>query len=409
MVGFGINILLLAGLALISIPAMISAEGANAWGAIATGQTIGVVGSIAIMYGWGLTGPAAVARATPQEVLREYRESVKTRFFLLPLVFVPGCVLSFVWGAASPLLSVLGFVSTAVLGLRGNWLFVGKGSPYLLLAYETIPRSIATAVGVVLMVYFDAGAAVGLALQTVGLIAALVATTSWVYSRAGNLDERLPIRPVGDLLKVHRHGVVAGIVGASYGAAPLLIVGVIAPSVVPTFALLARVQSQIYTGASPLLDALQGWVPRAEPELVKKRAWLACAITAAASTLGIGVFSLLGPPLVGALGASTVFAPYAAIVLTAVVIAMSLLAQVTGRSGLVPLGLVKRLTTHTMCGAVTGIAAISFLTALSGLSGALVGMCVGYFVQVVLNVLAIRNSDRPRPRPGNDTTYGRKY
>jgi len=70
--GYGSSMVLLAITSLLAIPAMVAASGTHAWGAIAVGQSIGGVAAVIIAYGWGLSGPAAIARADQLARMREY-------------------------------------------------------------------------------------------------------------------------------------------------------------------------------------------------------------------------------------------------------------------------------------------------------------------------------------------------
>jgi len=392
--GFGLSVVLLGLVTLVAIPAMIVAEGAAGWGSIAVGQAIGIVASVAIMYGWGVTGPAAVARANFPQLRVEYSESLKVRLLLSVIVLAPAVGASAFFARVSPELGILGCLSTALLGLRGNWVFVGRGEPVRLLVLETLPRILGTLVGVIFMLWLGFGAVTGLLAQITGCIAAIGATSLWVYRHGGRSRSKMETRSTRSLLLIHRHGVVASVTAAAFGSTPIILVGLLAPASLPTFALLQRIMYQMSTASSPLADVLQGWVPRAPLGRVRERAFTAFRLAAVVAGCAAGFFAIIGPFVVDVLGASAVSAPYSAVLATGLATGASLLAYVSGRAGLVPLGMMRQLTSNTLWGTGLGLTATAVLSTLAGAAGAMSGVAIGLGSQVVMNGISMR---RTRP------------
>ncbi|MBC7763969.1 MAG: hypothetical protein H7201_19710, partial [Candidatus Saccharibacteria bacterium] len=88
-IGYGASMVLLAISSLLAIPSMVAASGPHAWGGTAVGQSIGGVAAVVIAYGWGLSGPAAIARADELGRMREYAESAVAKIMLsLPVASI---------------------------------------------------------------------------------------------------------------------------------------------------------------------------------------------------------------------------------------------------------------------------------------------------------------------------------
>jgi len=386
MAGFGLGMALLAVATLLAIPTMIKVSGADAWAAIATGQAVGSVGAVLIAYGWVVSGPAAIATADATGRRTEYWESLRARLAIC-LPIIAGCVVVAVLVVQDGQgLAALGSVSTATIGLTASWYFVGTGQPYRLLLLETAPRVIGTTLGIVLMDVFQTAAA-GLLSQLAGMFVGVLACSIAILTYHLPKDRpALRPRPIRTVLVSQRHGVSSSVVSTTYGAVPIVIVGLVSPSALPAYAVLDKIQKQIGAAISPFVQVFQGWVPRAGRADLKARARMAliCAVVAGA---GLALFlAVIGRPLIGWLGGGQIEVQTLSIILMAVLIALNMIESVLSKACLVPLGQIAMVAKITLYGSICGLALTAVAAWKLGVNGALGGLIIGLLLRLGLEL-----------------------
>lgn len=387
-IGYAGNLGVLAVLTLLFIPALVGSVGGPAWGDVAVGQTIGVVASTLIMYGWGIAGPAEIARGGQYERRREFLESMLVRASMAPVTIVPAAYLGTLV-ANNDALVVAGVASTAVLGLRPGWMFIGLGSPRLLFLYETLPRAVATAVAILALEAQWMDAVAALYVQTSGCILAFVAAWIWSTAHASSSDHQPHLDSLRTLLSRHRNGVVASFISSLYSASPTILVAILAPSALPVFALVNRLASQVSTAASPLIDAMQSWVPQMSISATHERARRLVKLTTALGAVGSVIYVVVAPFLLDLLGRGSIDATLLLVALSAMVVALGFVAQTTVRAGLGAMGGMRIIRRTTIIGSCAGLAAMLVLIPLYGATGAFAGVGTGLLVTVLFNVAAI--------------------
>jgi len=380
LLGFGLSVVLLALVALAAIPAMVSASGQAAWGAIVLGQSIGGIGAVVVGYGWGLFGPARVAAAAPTVRRTEYFEAVFAQLVLT----LPTCVitasLAFALAPSWRTFAAVGAVSATSIGLTANWYFVGVARPYALLVLETVPRAAGTVVGIILM-YLGESAVAGPAGMLAGMLAGVTVSTTWVYvSTAREGAQRVRLRPLRTILALHRNGVTSNLGLALYRAAPIMIVSVVAPAVQPAFALADKVQAQVNVALAPGATVLQGWVPRAVGQARAQRARYAVAFAAVfALVLGAGT-AVVSPVLTRWLGNGEIRLSWAVLLLMSACISVNFFQRVVEGAALAPfdgLGVVAR---AVIVSSILGLPLVALGAAFHGTVGALSGVLFGLTV-----------------------------
>lgn len=392
--GFGASMLLLAVASLMLVPALIEAGGSRTWGSIAVGQSLGSVAAVVVSLGWAVSGPAAIARADAATRRREFTEAVVAQLVASLPTLAAATTLAAVLGAPARGLAALAAASMALIGFTSNWYYVGTADPWRLFATETVPRVLGSLLGVVVL-RRGADVAVGLVCQMLGI--AVGVAVSWFVvhwstrSAAGALDRR----SLRSVLANQRHGVTTAVVSSAYGAAPVLIVSVVNPAALPVYALVDKLQRQVYVGATPLVAVFQGWVASAAPSAIRRRitaahlAVLALVITAGTALVG------LGDLLFGWLGANQVVVPATTIALTALWFALNLQESVASRVALVPLGRLDFVARATAIGTAAGLSAVAVLASVWGANGALIGICIGLGTRLTMCLFGARRSATP--------------
>ncbi len=395
LVGFGLSMAVLAVVALWSIPEMIHASGPAAWGAIATGQAVGMVSAVVLYLGWGVSGPADVARAGSAERWRRYVESLRARGALAAPVLLATAGVAALVARHHTWLAVLAACCAATIGLTAAWYFVGTVAPYRLFVYETLPRAAGTLLGILAM-RAGSGAEAGLLGQLAGMVAGVAACSLWIrHVTRLPAAARQPIRPVGTVLREQGAGVTTSALGAAYTAVPVVIVGLTVPSALASFALLDKLQKQAYVALQPVQSVLQGWVPRAPAGGMHLRVRRALAVAACAGVLIAAVVALTTPWLVQWLGAGHVETAAVSAVLVGLLVATNLFESAVSRAALVPLGRIRTVARLTALGALVGLLLVPVGAHLWGTPGALLAVLVGLLVRVVGGLLVIRSTPEP--------------
>ncbi len=149
LVGFG-SLPLLASLAPLLLLGIVTRScTVEEWAALSVGQAVGSFATAAVMFGWQVVGPPAVALAETEEARSSvYASSWWMRLFALVLV-TPGAAI--VAAALSPsdtaALAALMCASAALSGLSMTWYAIGLGRSGLITAFEVVPRLSSLAVG----------------------------------------------------------------------------------------------------------------------------------------------------------------------------------------------------------------------------------------------------------------------
>lgn len=386
MVGFGLSVVLMAVASLAAINAMVAADGPVAWGAIALGQAIGSVSCIVLGYGWAVSGPAKIARAAPSARRREYADSVRVKMVLL----APACALAALTAALfrrdETLFIVAGAISFTLIGLTGNWYFIGISRPFAMLLLETMPRVLGMLVGIIMM-KSGHSAIVGLICMGTGMLIAFLMVTAWVYySTKGDQAERPPRRSLAAVFANQGHGVVSATTSGLYLAMPLAIVSIVAPAAQPEFALADRLKNQVLASLGPFVTVLQGWVPRDTGEGRKKRARVAVVASCAiAGVLPIG-FVFVAPSLFHWLGDGQIMVTFSVTILVAVLTAVAVVDQVLSKAVLASFDELKIITQATAWSAMVGLPLVLIGSLQQGAAGAFAGAIAGIFLRIGLQV-----------------------
>jgi hypothetical protein len=382
LVGFALSVVLLAAASLLAIPAMIAASGEAAWGAIALGQVVGTVGGVAVGYGWGWFGPARIAGSRPPERRTEYLESVIARGTLaLPVCIASGGV-AYLLASSTPIFAAAGAVSATCMGLSASWYFVGLSRPFTMLVLETLPRAAGTGAAVLLMMSGHSALMGPLGMMG-GLFAALAVSSVWIL-RETTPNGGIPVnrRPLRLIYLSNRHGIASALGSASYLAAPLAIVSVVAPNIQPAFALADRVKGLVFVASAPAASLLQGWVPRAKGSDRARRANIAIFCAGGfAVILGIAT-AALARELVNWLSNSQISISWMAAFLMASCVSVTLFQNVLERAALAAFDKLRASAVSVAIGSALGLPMVGLGAHYFGTEGALGGVLLGLVVCV---------------------------
>ncbi len=394
-VGYGASVVVSALVTLISIPILIGAAGAGAWASLAVGQAVGTGAAILIGFGWGTTGPTLVARADEANRRNIYLDSFRARIVIaVPVLVLAILVVHFVVDTAQveSILNALGYGAT---GLLAGWYFTGVARPYLFLLLDTAPRVIGAAAGAIAVL---AGAPLVAfpAVQLLGVLGGVALSTRFIAGPKSRVVSNFSWTRVFAALRGQSHGVILAVAGAAYSAVPLSLVAFVAPSALPSYALVDKLLRFATTAYAPIVQFLQGWVPTGGALAVRRKIPRAFGLGVGLAAVGAVAFVLLAPWLAGILSHSEVAVSRWLVAGFAVTLLFMVVSQITGLVCLLALDHSQRLALFTAVGIVIALPSIYLGALLGGAVGAAWMLALGEFValapQLALLALLLRKS-----------------
>lgn len=370
------------------LPILARVAGADAWLAIAIGQSVGAFLALVIALGYNTVGPTMVALATPEERPTVLRRSILAR----ALLFVPCAAIAVV---IAVLIAPEGHrleagamsLAMALTGLSSAWYMIGLGRAGLIVFYEILPRIIATAIAAVVLLAW--GQVIWYPLL---LIAAAVVSVAWYLLRTVGLTALRERRPgeVREVIAFNRSAMATELVGGAYNSLAVTFVSLTASA--PQAASYVSGDKLYRIGqysTSALGNALQGWVVEDNRTHFAERARRALILHGVLGALGFAAFALLGPWLSGFLFGQTVAMDEATAIGLGVATLGISMGTALGRIILIGLGARREFLTCVIIGASIGVPAILILAANFGAAGGAWGLAIGEFASVTSQLVYV--------------------
>lgn len=393
------SVIVMALMTLLLVPLVIAVEGPHAWASLAVGQAVGTAFAVFIGFGWGVTGPTQVARTALEGRAALLLDSLRGRGVLAILGLPLAALITWLIVSSEHLAASTTAVSFALSGLLAGWYFTGERRPYALLAFDTIPRVIGTAIGAVLLL-LGANIVVLPLFQLIGGLAALAISTFFV-SRGSKRAESKP--PVISLLRQQGHGIMITGVSAIYISVPIAIVAVVAPAGLPAYALADKLLRFATTGFAPIIQFLQGWVPGPDRVTVLARMRKSMVVSSAITVVAGVVLAILLPWLGSWLSSGKIsIGPELAIPFGAL-FTIFILAQIIGLVGLIALDHTKSYARIVTAGAAFGVPAVFAGSLIAGAPGAVIAMVITEFLALAAEVIVLAIVIR---KPGDSLASG---
>ena len=402
-VGLVHRILAFAGLPFLSLvtpflflPILARVAGADAWLAIAVGQSVGAFAALFVALGYNTVGPTMVAVAAPDARTELLRRSVHARFALfLPAVIVAAVIAALASPEANRLDGALMSVAMTLTGLSSSWFMIGLGRAGLIVRYEILPRIVATALAATALLLLGQ-----VTWYPALLIVATLASIAAYLMRTVGARDVLVARPgeIRGTLRSNRSAMTTEIAGGAYNSLAVTFVSVAAP----TAQAAAYVSGdKLYRigqySVSALGNALQGWVVEDEGREFPARVRRAFLLHGCLGLLGLAAFTLLGPFLSGLLFGDTVAIDTATALGFGVATLGIAIGTVLGRVTLVALGARREFMTSVLIGAAVGVPAILLLAGAFGAAGGAWGLAVGELTSVTCQAIFVALRWRARP------------
>ena len=397
-VGHGLarRVLAFAGLPFLSLitpflflPLLARVAGAEAWLAIAVGQSVGGFFALAVSLGFNTVGPALVALTPDDGRAAVLLSSIRARLVIfVPAAILAGVIAALVVPAGYGLVGALMSLAMVLTGLSSSWYMIGLGRAALIAIFEIAPRIIATvAAAVVLLVSSSV-----LWYPAFLILASVVSVLGFTVWTIGWRGLRQPGHaPVREILLANRSAVATELAAGAYNSLAVTFVSLTA-SVAQAASYV--VGDKLYRigqySVSALGNALQGWVVENNREQFAQRAKRSFLLHGALGLSGLAAFALIGPWLsVFLFGATVAIDLPTALGLGVATLGIAL-GTTLGRITLIGLGARREFMTSVFIGAAVGTTSILVLSGFYGAAGGAWGLALGEAASVTAQSLFLR-------------------
>lgn len=379
------------------LPVLARVAGADAWVAIALGQSVGGFAALVAGLGYPTLAPPRVAIASADDRRRIVATSLHARLPVWAVAAVLAAMIAFALSPSSHRLeAALMALVMSLAALSPTWYWIGVGRAAPILVAEVLPRMVASlaATGVLLL-----GA--GVVWYPILLAGAMVAGPAWVYFRiAGRELSRVSRAEVAGVLRTHPPAIVAESAAGAYNALAVTLVTAVTPVAQAASYVSGDKTYRIGQYAvSSLGNALQGWVAESVSHraLLMRRMRLTVLLHLALGLLGLVAFALLGSWLTTLLfGAAVAIDTMTAIGFGVATLGIAL-GTACGRIGLITLGARNAFMVCVLVASGLGVGGLLVGGALWGAAGAAWGLGLAELVsglgQALLLARLLRRHD----------------
>jgi O-antigen/teichoic acid export membrane protein len=357
------------------LPVVAREVGSAGWSSLGVGQSLGTMGSVVVMFGWWLLGPARLSECKSSMARRElYFESVYSRGLVLALV-APIVVLATFsltpsgwWVTAS-----LYALAVTITGLAPSWYMIGAGSPGLIAKFDTIPRAAATLASAVLI------GVSGMVWVYPALLTA-VCLGSWclftIRHIPGAGKPRASLRQAVRSLRSQVALASSSAIGTLYTSTPVpLASGLAGATGAAGFTSAERLYRFSLNAIVALANTLQSWVQEAESGRARRQRIAFLAHIALGAVGGLGL-ALLGRLLSGLLFGASMRASWTSCAFFGLTFFFISCSTPLTRNILVPARRGRVVVSATLGAAVTGVPAMILLYRAFGTDGIVMGLAL---------------------------------
>lgn len=370
------------------LPVLARVAGADAWLAIAVGQSSGGFLALVVALGYNTVGPPLVAVAADFDRPLLLARSLRARVVLwVPSAAVAIVVAAAVAPSSHRLEAALMALALTLTGLSSAWYMIGLGRASAIALYEIAPRIVATIAAAVIVL--AGGPVVWYPLLLIVALAVGVVAYAARTLRGANLA-RGGWSDVRGVLRANRSAVAIELAGGAYNSLAVTFVGASASAAqAASYVSGDKLYRMGQYSVSALGNALQGWVVEHGSAEFGRRARRSFVLHLALGLLGLAAFALLGPWLSGALfGEHVAIDEATALGLGAATVGIAL-GTALGRIILIGMGARRAFLASVVLAACVGVPAIIVLSSLFGAAGGAWGLAAGELVSVTAQAVSV--------------------
>lgn len=375
----------------ILLPVISRVVGEDGWANFSAGQSIGVLGMVAVLFGWGILGPVRVARSTSSaERAVILHDSLRSRVILAMIAMpVAGVVAYLVSGPSFRLESVAMAVAMTAGGLTPAWFCIGRGDARGLMIFDAVPKLLAAVVALPILLIWGSVLAypillLGLSIPAYGLHAWLYAHSQW---REGTTSASLR-----RILRGLAGTAAVDATGNAYGSTsiPIATAGLDAADA-SSFASADRAYRIGTLLVVAVGNALQAWALDPGAENPRSRQRFAILSHAALGLVGGAAIALLGPWATALVfGAAVAAAPIPCLLFGVAFLSISIATPLI-RNLLIPAGRVMTVLASTITAAAVGLSIMIGGSVLGSAGVIALGVaCSEFAALAVLAIPAVR-------------------
>lgn len=387
----------------VALPLIARTSSNESWTAFNVGTSVGTMVAAVSFVGWSAAGPPIAASASAADRIAIYDAALRMRALALVIAAPIACAASaaLTWHGA-PLTAALTCLGNTVGALSLSWFAIGAGTPRQLVRFETVPRLLASGLGIALILVSGAPAVYAPLLGAATLIG-LAAFGRDLH--AGTSQRASTTRhDLGGWFRRTRAAWLTEISGNVYSSAPLPIAAAFLPAAsVATYASADKLYRWALIAVIVVGNSLQGWV--LAPGWSVRRQRIGLMAHGVLGVLGGLTIALLGPAATRLLFGSDLAAPRPACVWLGIAYFAISSATPLLRTLILPASLTRALLAVTVPTALGGTALMIALAHPFGGAGVAAGLaCSEVAVVVVATFVVLRRRREIQRRVGESPT-----
>jgi len=294
--GFSTLPFISAILPFVAIPIVGRASGEDGWVAFNVGQAVGTYAAAVGYVGWNALGTPMVAVETSSEARHElYGRSFYARLPIIAAVAVGAAIIGALLAPGATVGVAVTFAIAGALGGFGvSWYAVGVSSISIIVWFEIVPRAIATAIAIGLLLWTGDVVWYGVAM----IVAAVAGVLAFHLVHLRRVFPRwVGWRRVRSDIQGLRSAWGVEVVGNLYSNAPVPIVAATSsPAASASYGSSDRIYRYGLLGVVAMGNALQGWALEARGDHRRARNLASIGIMLALGLVGFAFLVFLGVP-----------------------------------------------------------------------------------------------------------------
>ena len=382
LLGYLSGTVLLALTSLAAIPALISADGLANWSGFALGQAAGSIAAATINLGLRVSGPSEVAASKDPARRGLLVQSIRFRLIIVAPVSAIATIIGALIAPDVLVFVLLGVVQQAANGLSDRWYLVGMSRPFTVFTTDALPRTLANVAAVLAVYLLGAGLTEAAVLMCVGTLVSSASTSFASLRLTRGVAPDIP--RMSTFLRGQMAGLWVNVTESGLLAAPMLLIGVVAPSALAQYAFYDKIYRQGTSGLTPISQVLQPWAARRTGAARWRRIMISLGIGLVVASLSAMLGAVVGVPILQVLAAGEVDPGWVTTTLLFTAVGLWVLRMIAVRSGLIPLRDSRFVGISSTVGLVVGLILTVGGAYLLGADGAVTGIALGAALQCVV-------------------------